>query len=88
MDFDDLWRHKARRNPRTVVSGSAGLIAFFAGVMLAGQIMVWLGCLEPGKTSATETLDYWPGFLAGGLILGVSAVFAARKLYDMVHEAE
>ena len=89
MDFgDQIWRYKSSRNPRTLVSGSAGLIAFFAGVMLAGKIMVWFGFFERGKTPPMETLDYWPGFLAGGLLLGFLAVFAARKLYDLVHEAE
>ncbi|MEQ1904742.1 MAG: hypothetical protein ABL888_11190 [Pirellulaceae bacterium] len=85
--FDDqLWKfHRSRRSPRTVASGSAGAIAFFAGVALAGQIMLWAGCFELGKTPAIKVLDYWPGFLTGGLLLGIPAVFTARKLYDLIH---
>lgn len=77
---------KYRRSPRTIASGSAGMLGFLAGMALTGQIMIWAGCFERGKTPAMEVLDYWPGFLIGGLTVGFGAVFAARKLYDMFHE--
>lgn len=82
----ELWdARRYQRNLRSRTTGSAGAIAFFAGVALAGQCMIWMGWIEPGKTPAAEIINYWPGFLFGGLLLGIPAVVGARKIYDMIH---
>ena len=47
--------------------------------------MIWLGWFEPGKTPNGQILNYWPGFLLGGLLLGIPALLVARKIYDILH---
>jgi hypothetical protein len=49
------------------------------------ECMIWLGWFEPGKTPNGQILNYWPGFLLGGLLLGIPALLVARKIYDMLH---
>lgn len=77
--------YRFHRTWRSRTTGSAGAIAFLAGAALAGQCMIWLGWFEPGKTPNGQILDYWPGFLFGGLLLGVPALLVARKVYDILH---
>lgn len=76
------WFVQPRRRARSRVMGSAGGLAFMAGVFLAGKIMIWLGMLSPGQTPNSEILNYWPGFLIGGCVLGIPAAIGARLLYD------
>ncbi|XZE45084.1 hypothetical protein SH467x_000287 [Pirellulaceae bacterium SH467] len=70
---------------RTRVVGSAGGLAFMAGVFLAGKIMIVLGMFQPGKTPNSEILNYWLGFLVGGCLAGFPAAFVARLLFDRIH---
>lgn len=80
-----MFEERIDRRPRRVrsrVMGSAGGLAFMAGALLAGKIMIWLGMFSPGQTPNSEILDYWPGFLIGGCVLGVPAAIGARVLYD------
>jgi hypothetical protein len=42
--------------------------------------MVAAGWFKPGETPNSRILDYWPGFLAGGAILGGIAAIAAAWL--------
>lgn len=83
--FDDDLSDMRPRRIRSRVVGSAGGIAFVAGVVIAGQFMIWMGMFKPGTTPNSEILDYWPGFLAGGVLLGFPAAFFARKLYDKIN---
>jgi hypothetical protein len=84
-DFgEQLWESdKYRRRSRTRATASVGAIACFAGIALAGQIKIFSGCFELGKTPTIKILDYWPGFLMGGLLLSVPAAFAARILFEI-----
>jgi hypothetical protein len=84
MGFLEELREHSRRRQRTRVIGSAGCIGFFSGATLAGRIMIWLGWFKP-STSGIDMIDYWPGFLAGGLLLAIPASIGARLLYDHLH---
>ena len=75
--FDEMNEWKPNRN-RSRAIGATGVIGFLAGAAMAGQLMMWLGCFSPGKTPSIEILDYWPGFLAGGLIVGFAASITSR----------
>jgi hypothetical protein len=78
----DEFQELRRNRPRTRFVGSAGMIAFLAGLALSGQVMIWLGMFKPGVTPNSQIIEYWPGFLFGGALLGFLASFAARIFYD------
>ncbi len=87
MDLDDEFRQirELRRSPRNRVMNSAGGIFFLAGAAVAGKCMIWLGYFQPGQTPTGDILDYWPGFLTGGCILGFSARYLSGKLNNLQH---
>jgi hypothetical protein len=66
--------------------GGAGTVGFMAGAALAGQSMIWMGFFKPGETPNSQVLNYWPGFLTGGLALGFAAAFAARLIWSAMQE--
>ncbi len=86
MDLYDKFREMRPKRIRSRFVGSAGGIAFVAGAAIAGQCMIWLGMFKPGVTHNSEILNYWPGFLAGGLLLGFFAAIVARIFYDFYLE--
>ncbi len=85
MDLYDEWRELRPKRMRSRFVGSAGGIAFVAGAALAGQCMIWMGMFQPGKTPNSTILNYWPGFLTGGVLLGFPAAYLARRFYDSMH---
>ncbi|AMV31391.1 hypothetical protein VN12_04685 [Pirellula sp. SH-Sr6A] len=79
------WMDIHTKRMRSRVVGSAGGLAFMAGVILAGKVMIMMGMFVPGKTPNSEILDYWIGFLVGGCLAGFPAAFGARMLFDRLH---
>jgi hypothetical protein len=82
MDLEDEFRELQPKRVRTRFVGSAGGIAFLSGAAVAGKCMMWIGMFKPGLTPNSEILNYWPGFLLGGAVLGFPAAYAARLFYD------
>lgn len=87
-DIDDKLRELRPKRIRSRFVGSAGGIAFVAGAVLAGQCMIWLGFFKPGTTPNSEILNYWPGFLFGGVLLGLPAAIGSRIFYDFYLQAD
>lgn len=85
--YDKLCELRAKRI-RSRFVGSAGGIAFVAGVAFAGKCMIWLGMFKTGITPNGEILAFWPGFLTGGVVLGFPAAAAARVFYDFYCEPD
>ena len=79
MDLYDELRELKPKRIRSRFVASAGGIAFVAGTALAGQCMIWMGMFQPGTTPIGEVLDYWPGFLTGGVLLGFLAAYLAHE---------
>lgn len=87
----DLYEEFRERHPRRIRSrfvGSAGGLAFLGGAAIAGKCMIWLGMFQPGVTPNGDILSYWPGFLVGGMVLGIPAAIAARIFYDFYLQSD
>ncbi|MCC6511401.1 MAG: hypothetical protein IT423_20040 [Pirellulaceae bacterium] len=84
-DVYDMWRETRPKRIRGRFIGAAGVLGFMGGAALAGQMMIWFGWFQPGTTPNSQIIDYWPGFLTGGLLLGFTATWLARRLYAHLH---
>ena len=82
VELYDEVRELRPKRIRSRFVASAGGIAFVGGTAFAGQCMIWMGMFQPGTTPNSQILDYWPGFLTGGVLLGLPAAYLARLLYD------
>ncbi|HVJ82687.1 MAG TPA: hypothetical protein VNC50_16585, partial [Planctomycetia bacterium] len=83
-----FWYWRWRRRHRSRFTGAAGIVGFLAGIYLAGRAMMGMGWFKPGETPNAVILGYWPGFLAGGAILGGLAAFAAHWFRTNVVDSE
>ncbi len=58
------------------------MVGSLGGLAIAGKLMIWWGCFQPGVTPSFTILDYWPGFLTGGILGGTACSWGARMLWS------
>lgn len=76
---------KRYQSGRTKVMGGAGTIGSLLGAAAAGQAMIWLGLFKPGSTPNEKILDYWPGFLVGASVGGLTCASLALWMYSKIN---